>query len=158
MKRMIIILCLIPCLATLTCASPHQASQIQGTSAEAALRAADLAWAKAIESKSVEQILSFYDAEAITAGSAMPVANGFAEIREMWRSPMFANLQFASPPWKLEYVAVTKSGTIGYSSGVWITGKDSVWSRGIDTPHPYLTVWRKQGDGQWKILIDSVWY
>lgn len=152
MREMLIILC----LATLTCASP-QSTHIREATAEAALRAADQALAKAIASKSLEQTLSFYDADAITAGSAMPFANGPAELRKMWIQ-MFAHLVFSSPPWELQNVAVTNSGTIGYSSGVWITAKDSVWSRGKDTPHPYLTVWRKQANGQWKVLIDSVWY
>ena len=58
--------------------------------------------------------------------------------------------EFSMPPWELEEVAVTDSCTLGYSSGAWPTRNDK--------NHPYLTVWRKQANGEWKVLIDGVWY
>ncbi len=53
-------------------------------SAEAGIKQADEAWAKAVAAKSVEQTITFYDPEILTAGSAMPPARGIAEIRAMW--------------------------------------------------------------------------
>ena len=49
-----------------------------------AIRTADEAWAGAIGKKSIEETVSFYDPEALTAGSAMPPAKGIAAIRAMW--------------------------------------------------------------------------
>jgi len=49
-----------------------------------AIRTADEAWAGAIGKNSIEETVSFYDPDALTAGSAMPPAKGIAAIRAMW--------------------------------------------------------------------------
>jgi ketosteroid isomerase-like protein len=115
--------------------------------AEAAIRGADEAWVRAIAAKSLDQAVTFYDAEIATAGSAMPPARGLAEIRAMW-TKLFSSPGF-SLTWKTDKVVVTPSGTIGYSTGTWRMGNES---------GPYLAVWRKQRDGGWKVLFDSAWY
>jgi ketosteroid isomerase-like protein len=115
---------------------------------DAAIRNADEAWAKAIASKSIKAAISFYDTDAVTAGSAMPAARGLAGIEAMW-TKLFAQPDF-SLNWKADKIAITESGSIAYSTGVWF------W--GTDIKGPYLAVWRKQPDGQWKALIDAAWY
>jgi uncharacterized protein len=118
------------------------------TPAEAAVRTADEAWAKAIAGKALEQTLSFYDPEAMTAGSAMFPARGFPDFRQHW-TRLFVRPDFALA-WKTDHVGVTELGTIAYSTGIWtIPGKQD--------SGPYLAVWRKQIDGQWKVLIDAAW-
>jgi ketosteroid isomerase-like protein len=112
------------------------------------IRNTDEAWAKAIASKSVKDAVSFYDADAVTAGSAMPAARGLAGIEAMW-TKLFAQPDF-SLNWKADKIAIAESGSIAYSTGVWFWGKD--------IKGPYLAVWRKQLDGQWKALIDAAWY
>jgi ketosteroid isomerase-like protein len=112
-----------------------------------AIRTADEAWAGAIGNKSIEKTVSFYDPEALTAGSAMPPAKGIAAIRAMW-TQLFADPGF-SLAWKVDKVVVTESQTIGYSSGTWHMGTSS---------GPYFAVWRKQPDGKWKVLMDAAWY
>jgi ketosteroid isomerase-like protein len=126
----------------------HQSPQTSVSTLEAAVRDADESWAKAIASKSVEQTVSSYDAEALTAGSAMPSANGLAAVRAMW-TKLFAQPEF-SLTWKVNKVAVSESGTIAYSTGIWRMA-------GPDATGPYLAVWRKQPDGRWKVLIDGAW-
>ncbi len=114
---------------------------------EATIRAADEAWAKAIEKKSIEEATSYYDSEAVAAGSAMLSAKGISAIRAMWMK------YFAAPgfslTWKADRVVVTESKTTGYSTGIWRSGTGS---------GPYFAVWRKQPDGKWKVLIDAAWY
>jgi ketosteroid isomerase-like protein len=116
---------------------------------EAAIRRADEAWAKAVASKSVEATCAFYDPEALTAGSAMPPARGLAAVRGMWVDA-FAQKGF-SLAWKAEKIVFTESETMAYSSGTWRMA-------GPNATGPYLAVWRKQPDGQWKLLIDAAWY
>jgi len=113
---------------------------------EAAIREADGAWAKAIAEKSVEQTVTFYDPEAVTAGSAMFRAQGIPAFRASWEK-MFAQPGFALT-WTVARVVVTESGTMAYSTGTWKSGTDQ---------GPYLAVWRKQPDGRWKVLIDAAW-
>jgi ketosteroid isomerase-like protein len=103
--------------------------------------------AKAIAAKSVEETVLLYETEAITAGSAMPSAQGTAALREMYQK-MFAQPGFTLSL-KAEKIATAESKTIAYSSGIWTMPKAA---------GPYLVVWRKQADGGWKIVIDSAWY
>ncbi len=119
---------------------------VPSTGAEAAVRAADAAWEKAVVAKSVEDTMRFYDAEAVTAGSQMFPAQGLESFRENWKAA-FTQPGFALS-WQVEKVLVLKEGTLAYSSGTWKMAGE----RG-----PYLAVWRKQADGSWKVLIDAAW-
>jgi ketosteroid isomerase-like protein len=125
------------------------AAAVASPGAEDTIRQADEAWLKAIASKSVEQTVALYDAEALTAGSAMPPARGLAGIRAMW-TELFAQPDFFLT-WKTDKVVITDSGTMASSTGTWRAAKPG-------TGGPFLAVWRKQRDGQWKVLIDSAWF
>jgi ketosteroid isomerase-like protein len=102
-----------------------------------------------VASKSVAQTVALYDAEAVTGGSAMMPAHGLAAVRAMWVKA-FAEPDFFLT-WKADKVVVTESGTIAYSSGNWRMA-------GPNATGPYLAVWRRQADGQWKVLIDAAWF
>ncbi len=114
---------------------------------EAALRKADEGWLTAVAAKSVERTLAFYAPGIVTAGSAMFPANGLADIRAGW-TKLFAEPGFALA-WKTERVAIVKGGSLAYTSGTWTSGPNE---RG-----PFLSVWQKQPDGQWKVVIDAAW-
>ena len=133
------------CLSTVACASPQR--EPSSSTPDAAIREADEAWANAIVSKSVDQAITFYDRDAVTAGSAMFPARGLPEFRENW-ARLFARPNFALS-WKAERVMLIESGDMAYSTGT--------WSNGSNQNGPYLAVWRKQSDGRWKVLIDAAW-
>jgi ketosteroid isomerase-like protein len=118
-----------------------------GSPTEKMIQNLDEALAKAISAKSVEETVSSYDTEAITAGSAMPSAQGIVALREMYQK-MFAQPEFTLSL-KADKIAIAESNTIAYSSGTWTMPKGA---------GPYLVVWRKRPDGGWKIVIDSAWY
>jgi ketosteroid isomerase-like protein len=128
----------------------HQATSVPAPASEAAIREADGAWAKAVESKSVDLTVAAYDPEAVTAGSAMFPARGIASFRENWAT-LFSQPDF-NLTWKADSVVVTESGTIAYSTGSWSQKSPTGTAVG-----PYLAVWRKQRDGRWKVLIDAAW-
>ncbi len=134
--------------STLTTEPAPTATTSDEVAMEAAIRDADAAWAKAIASKSIDQTLAFYDPESVTAGSAMFLARGLPAFRENW-AKLFDRPDFALA-WKADRVVVTASATIAYSAGTWSMP-------GPDANGPYLAVWRKQPDGQWKVLIDAAW-
>lgn len=55
--------------------------------------------------------------------------------------------------WQPVYADISASGDFGYTTGPWHFSKSKK-----DTPTAfgeYITVWRKQADGKWKILIDA---
>jgi ketosteroid isomerase-like protein/predicted ester cyclase len=117
-------------------------------SAEGQVRARDAAWLLATASRSLEDTLSFYDAEAITAGSVMFSAHGLDAFRAEW-AKVFANPSFALT-WSTERISLLDSGALACATGTWRTP-------GADASGPYLALWRKQVDGQWKVLVDAAW-
>ena len=122
---------------------------VSGTGAEAAVRKADDAWAKSIAGRSVERTVAMYDTDAFMAGDAMPPARGIAEIHSMW-TKFFADPNF-TVTWKSESVVVSRSGKIAWSKGTWHT-------TGPTQAGSFVAVWRKQRNGEWKVLIDSAWF
>ncbi len=118
------------------------------TSAEEQLRARDAAWLHAIASRSLEDTLPFYDAEATTAGSVMFPAQGLPAFRAAW-AKVFANPSFALS-WTTEQISFLDSGSLACATGTWRTP-------GAEANGPYLALWRRQTDGQWKVLIDAAW-
>lgn len=110
------------------------------------IRKADEACLMALTKRALEREVACYQADAVMTDNAMVQARGSAELRAMF-SKYFSDPSF-SLTWKLENVAVAKSGAVGYSAGTWRYGRES---------GPYLAVWKKQSDGKWKMLIDSTW-
>jgi hypothetical protein len=106
MKRFAFALAVLLMIASIFAAPFSQAPKQSAPDPESAIRNADEAWAKAIASKSVKDAVSFYDADAVTAGSAMPAARGLAGIEAMW-AKLFSQPDF-SLNWKADKIAVTE--------------------------------------------------
>ena len=56
--------------------------------------------------------------------------------------------------WRPVMAEISNDGSMAHTIGTWefhARGKDSAATRG--TGH-YLTVWRRQADGSWKVLAD----
>ncbi|MGB7730403.1 MAG: DUF4440 domain-containing protein [Candidatus Acidiferrum sp.] len=117
-----------------------------------ALRAADAAWLKTYEAKDVDKAVAFCDDEGSLLWPNAPKATGKKAIAKATASA------FAIPDFKLEWqpdqVSVARSGELGYTSGTYTwTFKDASGKPASDKGK-YLTVWKKQPDGSWKVLLD----
>jgi ketosteroid isomerase-like protein len=57
--------------------------------------------------------------------------------------------------WSPEHVDISKDGTAGWTDGVWtfLGAPDAKGERAKASGH-YLTVWKKNMDGQWKAAAD----
>jgi ketosteroid isomerase-like protein len=99
--------------------------------------------------KSGDRIVAFYDPAAVTAGTVIFPARGFAALHAGYTRVL------AQPgkdlTWTIDEVVVTDSGTIACSARTWRLPDQ-------DATGPYLVVWRKQSDRRWKVLIDAAWY
>jgi len=122
-----------------------------GTDAADGVRAADAAWMKVYSAKDLNKSVAFFDEQGSMLAPNAPVATGKAAI-----SPLIAR-DFASGDlvWHADKVGVSLSGDLGYSSGTYkFTFKDPSGRPAIDNGK-YLTVWKKQADGSWKVLFDT---
>jgi len=120
---------------------------------EAAIRAADVAWVKAVGSKDPAAASSFYADSAVLMAAGAPITNGKDAIQKafagMMTDPKFA-LTFA--PTKVE---VSKAGDLAYEIGDYeITFSDKK-GKPVITKAKYVVVWGKQADGSWKALVDA---
>jgi len=121
---------------------------------EAAIRATDVNWVKAVAAKDAPGAASFYADDAALMAAGGPVTTGRDAIQKafagMMGDPQFA-LTFS--PTK---VVVSKSGDLAYEIGDYqitfsgIKGKPNVVTKAM-----YVVVWGKQADGSWKVLVDA---
>jgi pimeloyl-ACP methyl ester carboxylesterase/ketosteroid isomerase-like protein len=110
----------------------------------AEVRNAEIAFAKAFADRDKDKFFSFV-AEDATFLSIVTL-KGKAQVVERW-SRFFAGPE-APFSWMPERVSVSDDGTLGLSTGP-VFGADGTHSGN------YLSTWRKQKDGTWKILFDS---
>ena len=138
-------------LCGLAACGPHT----NGSRAEAlqAVRAADVAVQKAVAARDLEQIVSFYAEDAVMMPTAEPEVVGKAAIRREWQHvlaiPDFRNEQV------LTRVEVAEAGDMAYSAGTYravMRGEDGQL---VTEPGKWLSVWKRQADGAWKIVVDT---
>ena len=116
----------------------------------AAIRDADLAFAKATKDRGAEGWASFF------ADSGMMVTPGHnyvgrVVIRELMAPELGDTTRTLT--WSPTSVEVSPGGHLGYSIGRWErtarSGDSTATRRGS-----YVTIWSKQGDGTWKVVLD----
>jgi ketosteroid isomerase-like protein len=111
----------------------------------AALMTLDNEWSASVAD--IDKFTSYYAPDASIYPPGMPVATGTAAIKEtftqMASAPGFA-LEFS--PTKAD---VSASGDVGYTAG---TYKSTM--SGTSESGKYVTIWKKQPDGQWKVTED----
>jgi ketosteroid isomerase-like protein len=110
-----------------------------------ALLQLDREWSQT--TKDVDKFLSYFAPDASAYAPGMPIATGSESLRKMFTSmislPGFA-LQWA--PAKAD---VSAAGDLGYTAGTYEATMGGATERG-----KYVTVWKKQSDGQWKVSDD----
>ena len=139
-------------LAVLLIASLQSAAQTKSSAAENSIREADQQWLKVFAAKDVDKSVAFCVDDASILSPNTPIATGKEAIRNLF-SGFFAipNLKIS---WQPNRVEVAKSGEPGYTSGSYqMTFNDSAGKEMAETGK-YVTVWRKQTNGGWKVVLD----
>ena len=112
---------------------------------QARVRDTERAFAKTMADRDHAAFVSFVSAEAIFLGRDR-VLRGRKEIAEGWKR--FYEGPQAPFAWEPENVEVLDSGTIALSSG---PVRDPNGNR-VGT---FNSVWRRGGDGEWKVILDK---
>ena len=127
-------------LVSVACAPSVNVEQERAT-----LLALDREWSQS--TKDIDKFMSYFAADGSVYPPGMPVETGAAAIREtftkMSAAPGFA-LQWT--PTKAE---VSASGDLGSTAGTYEMTMGGVAEKG-----KYVTVWKKQPDGSWKVTDD----
>ncbi len=121
---------------------------------ERAVREVDSATLKASQAKDLERNLSFYTDDASVFPPNAPIATGKEAIRA-FLSQGFANPGFAID-WQPTKVEVSRGGDLAYTQGTYEFTMNDPKGKPITERGKYVNVWRKQPDGNWKMVAD-VW-
>ena len=81
-----------------------------------------------------------------------PIATGAVAIRTLF-SELFGLPGF-SIKWTPVRASVSRSGDLGYTSGVYHFSFRDAKRKTIHDVGKYVTVWKKQSDGSWKVMLD----
>ena len=115
-----------------------------------ALLALDREWSQT--TTDLNKFLSYYAADASVYPQGMPIATGSDAIRDamtkMTSMPGFA-LQ-----WSATKAEVSASGDLGYTTGAFQMTMNDAAGKPLSEKGKYVTVWKKQSNGQWKVADD----
>jgi ketosteroid isomerase-like protein len=131
-------------------ATPAGARDVSARTA-AAVRAADQAFEKRAQEVSVAQAFREYmdETDGLQFGGGPPTRGAAAIYRAMGGDN--------GPKSVLEWTVVdawgSKGGDMGVTTGTWVASRNKAHT-GPQMKGRYVTVWRKDGHGAWKGLID----
>lgn len=122
------------------------------SNAEDSLRAADQAWLKVYAAKDLERTVAFFDEQGSVLPANQRAATGKKAVTELMREEF--TLQDYKLTWTPTWVGVAASGDLGYTGGSYDFSCKDASGKTITDKGKYLTVWKKQADGSWKVLLD----
>ncbi len=120
---------------------------------ETAIRAAESDMIKAVAALDAAKAVSFYTDDVVGMSADAPVIQGKENAQKYFDKWMGEKPEVSWTPVKVE---VARSGDLAYT---WGTGKMSVKDKKgkvTETTLKYVSVWKKQADGGWKIAIDTM--
>lgn len=118
-----------------------------------ALMTADRAFVQATADKRLEGFRSFLAEDAATLRPDVPIIKGRDAVAGRW-APLLNDPAIAIT-WEPSLAAISDSGDLGYTAGSYeITRQDEKGKRIVGSGK-YITIWKKQRDGSWKVVFDS---
>ena len=130
---------------------PRTADDLSTTAVQA-IRTADIAWEKDFAARDTTATVAFVESTGSMLAPNAPIATGPAAIRTLFEG--FYAFPGMTLHWEATEVGAAKSGDLGYSRGTYelsFTGPKAVR---VTDHGKYATVWRKQADGTWKVVLD----
>ncbi len=130
------------------------APQVDVEAEAAAIRRADADCLKAWAAKDIDRGLSCYSDDASVFHSNAPIATGKEAIRALW-SQVFETPGYAAS-WDISKLEVSRAGDIAYGHGTYESMVNDAAGNPVTERGKWVGVWKKQADGQWKLVID-IW-
>lgn len=139
------------------CQAGEDGSVAEGRSGDAFLGAAsalaevmeaDRRFAREVSREGLDAWVRTFAEDGAVIPASGPIATGHVAIKELM-SPAFGVQDF-SLVWEPLGGAASRSGELAYTYGDYETSDDS----GVVTRGRYVTVWRRDDDGVWRVLAD----
>jgi ketosteroid isomerase-like protein len=142
---------LVMCLAVLFLSPSTIAGKSRMNGADA-VRAADEEWMKVFSAKDLDKSVAFCDEKGAVLSPNAPIAQGREAIAKSFAG--FFTLPNLKITWHADKADVAKSGELGYTSGTYQMTFTDPAGKPVPDKGKYVTVWTKQADGSWKVLLD----
>jgi uncharacterized protein (TIGR02246 family) len=123
-----------------------------GSSADEAVRAADVALDRASGARDAGAFGKLLEEDAVFAGGR-EVSRGRAAVVEAW-TPFFRP-GGASLRWAPVRVVVSASGDVAMTTGRWTLERAGPDGRPARAEGEYVTAWRRAADGAWRVAVDG---
>lgn len=120
--------------------------------AEQVLFDADRAFCKATIADRVEGWMRYMADDVVLFNISPPIV-GKEAVRKFYE-PVFANPNY-SLQWEPKHGEMQPSGMVGYTTGRYTMKMKNAKGEEIVRQGSYLTVWKKQPDGSWKVIADG---
>jgi ketosteroid isomerase-like protein len=138
-------------LAVLLVACGPSGPQVDVEAERSAVLEADRAWSQT--PPDVEAFVSNFTPDGAFLGGNAPAAEGIEAVRSSTRE-MFGAPGFALS-WSASRADVSACGDLAYTVGTYeITSNDAA-GNAQTRPGKYVTVWKKQADGTWRVVVDA---
>jgi ketosteroid isomerase-like protein len=138
------------------CAAPSSEARSADTSNSAELREsvmeADRDFAADFAKRRIDGWVSWFDTAGVQVVASGETPRGHDAVRAHMTTQFRDSARILA--WRPVMAEVSSDGSMAHTIGTWnfhVRGKDSAATAG--TGH-YLTVWRRQADGSWKVLAD----
>ena len=113
---------------------------------------ADQAWMTVFAAKNLEKSVAFCSDNGAILAPNSPIATGHDAISKLIAA--FFALPNLKISWHPDRAEVAKSGELGYTSGAYEMTFTDPSGKTIPDKGKYVTVWKKQTDGSWKVMLD----
>jgi ketosteroid isomerase-like protein len=117
-----------------------------------AIRAADAAWLKAFRAKDLDASVAFLDVNGSMLVPHAPIVTGKKAVKKLIAAGF--DLKDYKLSWRPDKAGVARSGELGYTSGKYKVSFMDASGRTIFEKGKYLMIWKKQKNGDWKVLFD----
>jgi ketosteroid isomerase-like protein len=128
------------------------APEDQSAAAVEAVKAADAAWEKAFSSRDMNGSLDAVEADASVLPPNAPIATGHPAIKVLFLG--FYQIPGLDLHWQATRAEAARSGELAYTSGTYVMKFNDPKGNPLTDKGKYATVWRKQADGSWKVVLD----
>lgn len=146
--RPLALVCLAGLLGTAGC--KQAAPDTRAADAEA-IKSLDAEWSKTAGTHDVDATVAYYSDDAVLLAPNEPVITGKQALRASWVALLSPNIALS---WHATHVDVAQSGELAYLTGTYeLTAKDPKGRSSVDKGK-IIEVFRKQGDGKWKVVAD----
>jgi len=114
---------------------------------------ADKEWSEASNRNDMERLWSFWTDDAKILQSTDLTIIGIDQIKQ-FTSQARTDPNFAIS-WVAQGVHISASGKMGYTYGIGKVTRTGENGELLTITNPYLIVWEKQSDGNWKCVIEN---